>query len=300
MWTWVEMLSFCESLLCLDDRSEWDVLLCRKIKNSWLRTCYLYRSHFKYRPVIYFTIIGIIYKWKNWNNFLKMKILKLVIRAMRKGMKSIQILKQKNCNIAINEFKTSSKTRELKKRTWPWMTRFNSGIRNRYNFFVWAFVCFKKLNVLTLLRWSFWYIKLAVLIWFRLRNFNPRYFQFLVGFSFKTIFAPSPTTTTLKSKDVEFSFASFDICQKFVASCPLPKRPRKNLKMNFRFSLPRKWVRVWCHFKWFFMLYNLSYSDSSFVNSAPKSWKSGNSTYEWLNHGRQIKIIWNEFFVCSG
>ena len=104
MWTWVEMLSFCESLLCLDDRSEWDVLLCRKIKNSWLRTCYLYRSHFKYRPVIYFTIIGIIYKWKNWNNFLKMKILRLVIRAMRKGMKSIQILKQKNCNIAINEF----------------------------------------------------------------------------------------------------------------------------------------------------------------------------------------------------
>ena len=63
-------------LLCFDDRSEWDVPLCRKIKNSWLRTWYLYPSHFKYRPVIYFTIIGIIYKWKNWNNFLKTKILR--------------------------------------------------------------------------------------------------------------------------------------------------------------------------------------------------------------------------------
>ena len=127
MWTWVEMLSFCESLLCLDDRSEWDVLLCRKIKNSWLRTCYLYRSHFKYRPVIYFTIIGIIYKWRNWNNFLKMKILRLVIRVMRKGMKSIQILKQKTC-----------KTRELKTRTWPWMTQLCPA---NGNYLEWVFVC---------------------------------------------------------------------------------------------------------------------------------------------------------------
>ena len=82
-----------------------------------------------------------------------------------------------------------------------------------------------------------------------LRNFNPRNFQFLDSFSFKNIFAPSPITTTLVSKDAEFSCASFHICQKFAASCPLPKRPRKNLKMNFRFSLPRKLVRVWFHFK---------------------------------------------------
>ena len=70
----------------------------------------------------------------------------------------------------------------------------------------------------------------------------------------------------------------FDICQNFPTSCPLPKRLRKNLKMNFRFSLPRKLVRVWFHFKWFLMLYNLSYLDSSFINSAPKSQKSRNST----------------------
>ena len=37
------------------------------------------------------------------------------------------------------------------------------------------------------LRWSFWYIKLAVLIWIRLNphNFDPRNFQFFNSFSFK-------------------------------------------------------------------------------------------------------------------
>ena len=70
---------------------------------------------------------------------------------------------------------------------------------------------------------------MRVLIWFRLnlRNFNPRNFQFLVGFSFKTIFAPSPTTTTFISKDAEFLCAPFDTCEKFAACCPLPNRPRK-------------------------------------------------------------------------
>ena len=81
----------------------------------------------------------------------------------------------------------------------------------------------KSPDVLTLIRWSFWYIKLAVLIWFHLnpRNFNPRNFWFLVGFSFKTIFAPSPTTTTFISKDAELSCTSFDTCERFAASCPL-------------------------------------------------------------------------------
>ena len=49
--------------------------------------------------------------------------------------------------------------------------------------------------------------------------------------------------------------------------------------MDFRCSVPRKLVRVWYHFKWFLKLYNLSYSDTSFDNWAPKSLKSRNSTY---------------------
>ena len=100
---------------------------------------------------------------------------------------------------------------------------------------------------------------------------NHIFIPFLVSFSLKTIFAASLTTTTLISKDVEFSCASFDLCQKFAASCLLPKRPRKNFKIDFRFSLPRKSVRVWYHFKLFLKLYNLGYSDSSFIPCVPKS-----------------------------
>ena len=37
----------------------------------------------------------------------------------------------------------------------------------------------------------------------------------------------------LISKDVKFSCASFDLCQKFAASCSLPKRPRKIFKNGF-------------------------------------------------------------------
>ena len=51
----------------------------------------------------------------------------------------------------------------------------------------------------------------------------------------------------------------------------LPKRPRKSLKMDFRFSYPRKLVRVWYHSKWFLKLYNMCYSDSSFIYWVRKS-----------------------------
>ena len=93
----------------------------------------------------------------------------------------------------------------------------------------------KMTNVYIFLCWSFWYIKLAVLIWFHLnpRNFNPRNFWFLVGFSFKTIFAPSPTTTIFISKDAEFLCASFDTCEKFVASCPHAQTPTQRFKSGF-------------------------------------------------------------------
>ena len=77
-----------------------------------------------------------------------------------------------------------------------------------------------------------------ILIWFRLnpRNFNPRNFHFLVGFSFKTIFPQPPPRTILVSKDVDFFRASFDICEKFVPSCPLTQTPTQKLKSGFSTS----------------------------------------------------------------
>ena len=93
----------------------------------------------------------------------------------------------------------------------------------------------KSSNEYIFLHWSFWSVKLRVLIRFHVnpRNFHPRNFKFLVSFSFKTIFAPTPTTTTLVSKDVEFSCASFDICEKFAASCPLTQTPTQKFKIEF-------------------------------------------------------------------
>ena len=133
----------------------------------------------------------------------------------------------------------------------------------------------KSPNVLTLLRWSFWHIKSAEIIWFRFnpRNFNPRNFQFLVCFSFKTIFAPSRPRRHWYKKMWNFlaHLLSYMYVKSFPHHAPLGKHPRKSSKMDFRYSLPRKLVRVWYHFKWFLKLYNLSYSDSSFVNWVQKS-----------------------------
>ena len=75
----------------------------------------------------------------------------------------------------------------------------------------------------------------------------------------------------LVSKDVKFSCASFGLCLKFVARCARTQTPTQNLKLNFRFSHPRKLVRVWYHFKFFFKRYNMSYSDSSFIPWGQKS-----------------------------
>ena len=74
-----------------------------------------------------------------------------------------------------------------------------------------------------------------VLIWFRInpRNFNPRNFQFSVGFSFETLFPLPPSVTTFISKDVEFYCASFDISEKFVASCAPTDTPTRKLKNEF-------------------------------------------------------------------
>ena len=90
----------------------------------------------------------------------------------------------------------------------------------------------KSLIMLVLLRRSFSYVILGVFIWIYLnpRNFNPRNFNFLVGFSFKTIFAPPRPITTLVSKDVEFSCASFDLYEKFARWCPPTQTPTRKFK----------------------------------------------------------------------
>ena len=66
-----------------------------------------------------------------------------------------------------------------------------------------------------------------------LRNFNPSEIQFFVGFLCKTIFLPLPHRTRLVSKDVEFYCASFDISEKFVASCAPMDTPTRKLKNEF-------------------------------------------------------------------
>ena len=64
-------------------------------------------------------------------------------------------------------------------------------------------------------------------------QFSPPNFSIFGRFSFKTIFAPTPTTTTLVSKDVEFSCASFEICKKFARWCPPTQTPTQKLKIGF-------------------------------------------------------------------
>ena len=66
-----------------------------------------------------------------------------------------------------------------------------------------------------------------------LRNLNPGKITFLVSFLCETIFPPLTHRTRLKSKDVEFYCASFDISEKFVASCAPMDTPTRKLKNEF-------------------------------------------------------------------
>ena len=70
-------------------------------------------------------------------------------------------------------------------------------------------------------------LRLNSLDWFCLNpgNFNTRQILFLTSFSFKTIFLLFPPMTTSLSKDVKFFCASFELCEKFVASCPPTQTP---------------------------------------------------------------------------
>ena len=47
---------------------------------------------------------------------------------------------------------------------------------------------------------------------------------------------------------------------------PVLKRLRKSSKANFPLFVPRELVQVWYHFKSFLKLYNLSYSDSTYMH----------------------------------
>ena len=102
---------------------------------------------------------------------------------------------------------------------------------------------------------------------------SPSKILFLTSFEFKL--SPTTPVTTSLSKDVDFSCASFDICEKFVASCPPTQTPTQKLKIRFsRFSsqeIGSSFVSLEL------MLYNLSFSDSSFRYLVQKSWKSRNS-----------------------
>ena len=55
--------------------------------------------------------------------------------------------------------------------------------------------------------------------------------------------------------------------------------PRKLMTHPWEFSVPRELVRVWYQFKWFLKLYNLSYSDLSFISWGRNCKKSRNPTY---------------------
>ena len=76
------------------------------------------------------------------------------------------------------------------------------------------------------------------------------------------------TSTHAISTPVKFSFLILHLLinvRNLPGDAHLLKRPRKSLKLDFRCSVLRKLVRVWFHFKWFWKLYNLSYSLSSFI-----------------------------------
>ena len=123
------------------------------------------------------------------------------------------------------------------------------------------------------LRWSFWYIKLRVLIWFHLnpRNFNPRKIYFLDSFSFGTFFGVERRPWDLDQKMWNFITHLLIYVKSLSQDVHLLNRPRKSEKWDFPCFVPKKLVRVRYHWKWFFKLYNLSYSDSSFIRWVQKS-----------------------------
>ena len=58
----------------------------------------------------------------------------------------------------------------------------------------------------------------------------------------------------------------------------LPRRLRKGLKNDFRVQFPGNWFEIGIILNYFLKLFNLGYSDLSFIDWVRKSWKSRDST----------------------
>ena len=54
----------------------------------------------------------------------------------------------------------------------------------------------------------------------------------------------------------------FKVCR----GCPPTQTPTQKSKIDFQCRTPTKLARAWYHFKCFFKLFNLRYSDSSFIH----------------------------------
>ena len=93
----------------------------------------------------------------------------------------------------------------------------------------------KSPNVYILLRWSFSYAKLRLLIWFHInpRIFNPRNFHFSVGFYSKLFFPSRPQGRHRYQKMWNFIAHLLIYVKSLSHHIPLLKRPRKRSKVNF-------------------------------------------------------------------
>ena len=109
----------------------------------------------------------------------------------------------------------------------------------------------------------------------------------LVGFSYKTIFSRNPLWWHWHQK--VWNFAHLLIYLKSLSRhIHLLKRPRKSLKVDNWWTVPRKSVRVGLH--WFLKLHKLSFSDLSFIRWVQKSLNSWNSTYSYFMLYYQLGI----------
>ena len=137
------------------------------------------------------------------------------------------------------------------------MHRLNSGIRNRNNFFVWATFLFQKIGNDSVNR------------------ADSGDFQFLVQLpgnsilEFSTNFWKCVGSAYLRGRfrvKIHENVVDLLIHVKSLSQdVHLPKCPRKCFNMDSPFLVLRELVLVRYHFKWFFKLYNLSYSDLSFI-----------------------------------
>ena len=155
----------------------------------------------------------------------------------------------------------------------PVINRLNSGIRNWHNFFLWSIFIYQKLVADPVSHANSGDIKVFVQfplkLWLRFWNcvdcghmrgcFIVQITRILNWFSLNP--------RNFKPRNI----SSVALCDDIT----LPQHLRKSSKMDFRFLVPRKLVRVCCYWEWFFKLYTRSFSDSL----EQRSKKSRNSAY---------------------